>query len=259
MRLKAGDSDLYYYTKIIDTTKGSGTMTQIMLIGRDRATADEIMEHLEMHQLKVTPETSAEAALAALKQDAVYAAMIVDGELPGIDMERFIGKVRKISRIPVVMLTGTENEAEMIRGFESGADLCCAKTLPAGIFAAQILALIRLQERVQSEEVRKDGLPEIRGIRLDPVRRRVRVRGKEKKFTRKEFDLLYFLMTHPEEVFTKEDLYREVWNEEAVGGMATVVMHIKKIRNIIEERPAQPTIIKTEWGVGYYFTKNEPE
>lgn len=234
-------------------------MAQIMLIGRDRATAEEITDHLEMHQLKVTQETSAESALAALKQDAVYAAMIVDGELPGIDMERFIGKVRKISRIPVVMLTGAENEAEMIRGFESGADLCCAKTLPAGLFAAQILALIRLQERVQSEEVRKDGLPEIRGIRLDPVRRRVRVRGKEKKFTRKEFDLLYFLMTHPEEVFTKEDLYREVWNEEAVGGMATVVMHIKKIRNIIEERPAQPTIIKTEWGVGYYFTKNEPE
>ena len=134
MRLKAGDSDLYYYTKTVDTRKGSETMTQIMLIGRDRATADEITDHLEMHQLKVMPETSAEAALAALKQDAAYAVLIVDGELPGIDMERFIGKVRKISRIPVVMLTGAENEAEMIRGFESGADLCCAKTLPAGIF-----------------------------------------------------------------------------------------------------------------------------
>ena len=259
MRLKEGDSDLYYYAKVDDTRKGSGIMAQIMLIGRDRATAEQITEHLEMHRLNVVSETSAEAALATLKQDASYAVMILDGALPGIDIERFIGKVRGLSKMPVVLLVGAENEAEVIRGYESGADLCCAKTLPIGIFTAQVLALIRLQERVQSEEVRKDALQEIRGIRLDPVRRKVRVHGREKKFTRKEFDLLYFLMTHPEEVFTKEDLYREVWNEEAVGGMATVVMHIKKIRNIIEERPAQPTIIKTEWGVGYYFTKNEPE
>ena len=234
-------------------------MTQIMVIGRDRQITDPITEHLRMHQIRVKVQTSADVALASLKQDAAYSAMIIDGELPGIDMEHLIGNIRKISKMPVVMLIGTDNEEELIRGFECGADLCCAKPLSFGAFTAQLLALLRLQERVQREEVRRDALPEIRGIRLDPVRRKVRVHGREKKFTRKEFDLLYFLMTHPEEVFTKEDLYREVWNEEAVGGMATVVMHIKKIRNIIEERPAQPTIIKTEWGVGYYFTEEEPE
>ena len=143
----------------------------------------------------------------------------------------------------------------MVHGLESGADICLAKPLQAGLISAQILALIRMQERVQSEAIRRDALPEMRGIRMDPVRRRVRVRGKEKKFTRKEFDLLYFLMTHPEKVYTKEELYQEVWHEEAVGGMATVVMHIKKIRNIIEEKPAHPNILKTDWGVGYYFAQ----
>ena len=235
-------------------------MAQILLYGRDRTITDQITEHLNMHRLEVITETSADAILAELsREDVAYAALIADAEVPGIDIGILIEKIREISRLPVMLIAGEDTETAVIRGLESGADFCFARPVPIGTVAAQVLALIRMQERLQSEEIRRDALPELRGIRMDPVRRRVRVRGKEKKFTRKEFDLLYFLMQHPEKVYTKEDLYREVWHEEAVGGMATVVMHIKKIRNIIEEKPAQPKILKTDWGVGYYFAQFDEE
>lgn len=231
-------------------------MAQILLLSKDKETTDQVQSALGMHQMEVVTEKTADAVIAELgREDVAYSALIMDGEQSGINTERFLEKVRELSKLPVIMVAGNNTEKSMVHGLESGADICLAKPLQAGLISAQILALIRMQERVQSEAIRRDALPEMRGIRMDPVRRRVRVRGKEKKFTRKEFDLLYFLMTHPEKVYTKEELYQEVWHEEAVGGMATVVMHIKKIRNIIEEKPAHPNILKTDWGVGYYFAQ----
>ena len=230
-------------------------MAQILVLSRDNETKEQISKHLKMHQLDVVTVSSADAVLTELSRDEIiYFAVIVDGEQPEIDTAQFIENIREISKLPVVMLT-KKSDADMITLFENGVDVCVKKPLEMGVFSAQVMALIRMQERLQSEKIRREALPEIRGIRMDPVRRRVRVRGKEKKFTRKEFDLLYFLMTHPEKVYTKEDLYREVWHEDVVGGTATVVMHIKKIRNIIEEKPSRPRILKTDWGTGYYFAE----
>ncbi len=229
-------------------------MTQILFLGKGKETKEQVISAMEMHQMAVVAETSADKVLAELgREDVAYAALVLDGEQSGIDTGRFVENVRELKKLPVLMIGSSETEA--IKFLEFGADLCLIKPFTNGMLSAQILALIRMQERLQSEEIRRDALPELRGIRMDPVRRRVRVRGKEKRFTRKEFDLLYFMMTHPETVYTKEQLYSEVWHEEAVGGMATVVMHIKKIRNIIEEKPAQPRILKTDWGVGYYFAQ----
>ena len=99
----------------------------------------------------------------------------------------------------------------------------------------------------------KNDIIEIRGIRIDKTARRVWVNGEEKTFTNKEFDLLTFLAENPNHVFTKEELFREIWNMDSVGDIATVTVHIKKIREKIEFNTAKPQYIETIWGVGYRF------
>ena len=94
---------------------------------------------------------------------------------------------------------------------------------------------------------------EIRGIKIDKTDRRVYVNGEEKLFTSKEYDLLVFLAEHPNHVFTKEELFREIWDMESVGDIATVTVHIKKIREKIEINTSKPQYIETIWGVGYRF------
>ena len=102
------------------------------------------------------------------------------------------------------------------------------------------------------EEVEND-IVEIRGIKIDKTARRVWVNGEEKQFTTKEFDLLTFLAENPNRVFTKEELFREIWDMESIGDIATVTVHIKKIREKIEFNTAKPQYIETIWGVGYRF------
>jgi len=94
---------------------------------------------------------------------------------------------------------------------------------------------------------------EIRGLKIDKTSRRVWVNGEERQFTTKEFDLLTFLAEHPDRVFKKEELFREIWNMESVGDIATVTVHIKKIREKIEFDTGKPQYIETIWGVGYRF------
>ena len=94
---------------------------------------------------------------------------------------------------------------------------------------------------------------EIRGLKIDKTARRVWVNGEEKNFTTKEFDLLTFLAENPNHVFTKEELFSEIWDMESVGDIATVTVHIKKIREKIETNTAKPQYIETIWGVGYRF------
>ena len=101
--------------------------------------------------------------------------------------------------------------------------------------------------------MQKNDFVEIRGIKIDKTARRVWVNGEEKAFTTKEFDLLTFLAEHPNHVFTKEELFSEIWDMESIGDIATVTVHIKKIREKIEFNTAKPQYIETIWGVGYRF------
>ena len=94
---------------------------------------------------------------------------------------------------------------------------------------------------------------EIRGLKIDKTARRVWVNGEEKNFTTKEFDLLTFLAENPNHVFSKEELFAKIWNMESVGDIATVTVHIKKIREKIEYNTSKPQYIETIWGVGYRF------
>ena len=118
---------------------------------------------------------------------------------------------------------------------------------------ARVKAHMDRYNRLIGSNVRKNDIVEIRGIKIDKTARRVWVNGEEKTFTSKEYDLLTFLAENPNRVFTKEELFREIWDMESVGDIATVTVHIKKIREKIEFNTAKPQYIETIWGVGYRF------
>ncbi|MBQ6353675.1 MAG: response regulator transcription factor, partial [Lachnospiraceae bacterium] len=108
-------------------------------------------------------------------------------------------------------------------------------------------------ERLVSSKQEENKLIEIRGLKIDATARRVWLRGEEKNFTTKEFDLLTFLARHPNHVYTKDELFRESWGMDSVGDIATVTVHIKKIREKVEIDSSNPQYIETIWGVGYRF------
>ena len=148
---------------------------------------------------------------------------------------------------------------------EYGTDLACYLThedawqlLVATILSAQctdarVKAHLARYDRLIGSQSQKNEVIQIRGLKIDRTARRVWINGEEKQFTTKEFDLLTFLAMNPNHVFTKEELFRNIWDMESVGDIATVTVHIKKIRERIEMATSKPQYIETIWGVGYRF------
>ena len=134
-----------------------------------------------------------------------------------------------------------------------GADDYITKPFSPSELVARVKAHLARYERLLGTAQVQNEVIEIRGLKIDRTARTVWVNGEEKNFTAKEFDLLNFLATYPNHVFSKEELFREIWDMESVGDIATVTVHIKKIREKIEFNTAKPQYIETIWGVGYKF------
>ena len=181
--------------------------------------------------------------------------VILDVMLPGMDGFEVVHHLResKIST-PVIMLTALDDVKNKITGLDSGADDYMTKPFSPSELVARVKAhMARYERLVGTNQKQQNDIVEIRGIRIDKTARRVYVDGVEKTFTTKEFDLLTFLAEHPNHVFTKEELFREIWDMDSIGDIATVTVHIKKIREKIEKDTAKPQYIETIWGVGYRF------
>ncbi len=118
---------------------------------------------------------------------------------------------------------------------------------------ARVKAHLARYDRLTGSVMEANKVIEIRGLKIDTTARRVWINGEEKTFTTKEFDLLTFLASHPNHVYTKEELFREIWDMESIGDIATVTVHIKKIREKVEMDTSNPQYIETIWGVGYRF------
>ena len=179
--------------------------------------------------------------------------VLLDVMLPKLDGIQVCQRIRESSNVPIIMLTAKGEDMDKILGLEYGADDYMTKPFSPSELVARVKAHMERYNRLVGSNVHKNDVIEIRGIKIDKTARRVWVNGEETTFTTKEFDLLTFLAENPNRVFTKEELFREIWDMESVGDIATVTVHIKKIREKIEFNTAKPQYIETIWGVGYRF------
>ena len=187
----------------------------------------------------------------ALNED--FDKFILDLMLPGTDEFEICRKIREKKNTPVLMVSAKKDDIDKIRGLGLGADDYITKPFSPSELVARVKAHLARYERLIGSTAQKNDIIEIRGIRIDKTARRVWVNEEEKQFTTKEFDLLTFLAENPNHVFTKDELFSKIWDMESIGDIATVTVHIKKIREKIEFNTAKPQYIETIWGVGYRF------
>ena len=173
--------------------------------------------------------------------------------LPEVDGFEICREIRNEKNIPIIMVSAKKDDIDKIRGLGLGADDYMTKPFSPSELVARVKAHLARYERLIGTGVQENDIIEIRGLKIDKTARRVWINGEEKNFTTKEFDLLTFLAQNPNRVFTKDELFKEIWDMESIGDIATVTVHIKKIREKIEFNTAKPQYIETIWGVGYRF------
>lgn len=227
-------------------------MSRILIIEDEEAIADLEKDYLELSGFDVEIETRGDRGLtAAMQKD--FDLIILDLMLPGIDGFDVCRKIREKKDIPILMVSAKKDDIDKIRGLGLGADDYMTKPFSPSELVARVKAHLARYERLMKSSAQENEIIEIRGLKIDKDARRVWVDGEEKPFTTKEFDLLTFLAQNPNRVFSKDELFREIWEMESVGDIATVTVHIKKIREKIEKNTAKPEYIETIWGVGYRF------
>ena len=181
--------------------------------------------------------------------------VLLDLMLPGIDGYQVCREVRAKANVPIIMLSAKGEIFDKVLGLELGADDYMTKPFSPSELVARVKAHLARYDRLTGSAAEKNKVIEIRGLKIDTTARRVWVNGEERTFTTKEFDLLTFLASHPNHVYSKEELFREIWDMESIGDIATVTVHIKKIREKVEVDTSNPQYIETIWGVGYRFNK----
>ncbi len=227
-------------------------MSRILIIEDEVAIADLEKDYLELSGFEVEIENDGTRGLArALAEE--FDLFILDLMLPGMDGFEICKQIREKKNTPILMVSAKKDDIDKIRGLGLGADDYVTKPFSPSELVARVKAHLARYERLIGSNMVENDIVEIRGIKIDKTARRIWVNGEEKAFTTKEFDLLTFLAENPNHVFSKEELFRKIWDMESVGDIATVTVHIKKIREKIEMDTSKPQYIETIWGVGYRF------
>ena len=227
-------------------------MSKILIVEDEEPIADLEKDYLELSGFEVEVATDGETGLSrAMEED--FDLYILDLMLPGIDGFDICRQIREKKNTPIIMVSAKKDDIDKIRGLGLGADDYMTKPFSPSELVARVKAHLARYDRLTGSAMEANKIIEIRGLKIDTTARRVWVNGEEKTFTTKEFDLLTFLASHPNHVYTKEELFREIWDMESIGDIATVTVHIKKIREKVEMDTSNPQYIETIWGVGYRF------
>jgi DNA-binding response OmpR family regulator len=177
--------------------------------------------------------------------------VVLDLMLPGVDGLEITRRLRAEGNTPIIMLTARRAETDRILGLEMGADDYVVKPFSPQELVSRVRAVLR---RVQAAPTAQTGgALDFDAIRIDPVTRLVTVHGREVTLTAKEFDLLYLLAGHPRQVFNRNQLLDRVWGQTAYLDPSTVTVHVRRLREKLEDDPGNPRYIHTVWGVGYKF------
>lgn len=227
-------------------------MSRILIVEDEKEIADLEKDYLELSEFQVEIANTGDAGLEkALNEE--FDLIVLDLMLPGMDGFEVCRRIREQKNIPILMVSAKKDDIDKIRGLGLGADDYMTKPFSPSELVARVKAHLARYDRLVGSGQKQNDIIEIRGIKIDKTARRVYIDGEEKNFTTKEFDLLTFLAENPNHVFTKEELFREIWDMDSIGDIATVTVHIKKIREKIEYDTSKPQYIETIWGVGYRF------
>ena len=227
-------------------------MSKILIIEDEEVIADLEKDYLELSGFEVEIRNNGKDGLVAALNDD-FSLVILDLMLPEMDGFEVCKRIREERNIPIIMVSAKKEDIDKIRGWGLGADDYMTKPFSPSELVARVKAHLNRYDRLVGSTQKKNDLIEIRGLQIDKTARRVWVDKEEKAFTTKEFVLLAFLAENPNRVFTKEEIFREIWDMDSIGDIATVTVHIKKIREKIEYDSANPQYIETIWGVGYRF------
>lgn len=227
-------------------------MKNILIVEDESSIAELERDYLQINGFEVTIETRGDFGLRRAIEDN-FDLVILDLMLPKVDGFEICRQIRSKKNIPILMVSAKKEDIDKIRGLGIGADDYITKPFSPSELVARVKAHISRYDRLigtgenKSEEIKTGGL------RIDRTSRRVFVNEKEVSFTTKEFELLAFLALNPNRVFSKEELFDKLWGMDAFGDIATVTVHIRKIREKIESTTSEPQYIETIWGSGYRF------
>ncbi|UUZ86029.1 response regulator transcription factor [Paenibacillus sp. P26] len=226
-------------------------MKKILIIEDELSIAELERDYLEINGYAVDMEHRGDAGLQKALAGS-YDLIILDLMLPQVDGFEICRRIRSEKDIPILMVSAKKEDIDKIRGLGLGADDYIIKPFSPGELVARVKAHLSRYERLGHREVKNEEI-RIRGLQIDKGARRVFVNGKEVAFTTKEFDLLTFLATNPNRVFSKDHLFEQIWGMDSMGDISTVTVHIRKPREKIELDPSKPQYIDTIWGAGYRF------
>ncbi len=224
---------------------------KVLVVDDEKLIVKGIRFSLEQDGMEVDCAYDGEEALQMAKEKA-YDMILLDLMLPKIDGLSVCQQIREFSSVPVVMLTAKGDDMDKIMGLEYGADDYITKPFNILEVKARIKAIMRRTGKPAAAETKKK-VVEVGDLVLDCESRRVSIAGKEINLTAKEFDVLELLVFSPNEVYSRENLLDIVWGYEYPGDVRTVDVHIRRLREKIEENPSEPKYVHTKWGVGYYF------
>lgn len=229
-------------------------MPKVLIIEDERNIAELERDYLEFNGFECDIVLTGEEGLK-LAEKNTYHLILLDLMLPEMNGFELCQKLRQTLDIPILMVTARKEDIDKIRGFDRGADDYIVKPFNPNELVARVKAHLSRYNRLTNRKHPSSDI-QINDLLIQPGARRVFVNEEEKIFTAKEFDLLYFLATNPNIVFSKEHLFKRVWGYDSIGDTTTVTVHIRKIREKIEKYPSNPKFIETVWGAGYRF-KNQ--
>ena len=224
---------------------------RVLVVDDEKLIVKGICFALEQEDMKTDVANDGEDALQ-LAKDNDYDVILLDIMLPKMSGLEVCQQIREFSNVPIIMLTAKGEDMDKILGLEYGADDYITKPFNILEVKARIKAIMRRAKRT-AEEDEQARVVQVGDLKLDVDSRRVFIEGKEVNLTAKEFDVLKLLVFNPNKVYSRENLLNIVWGYEYPGDVRTVDVHIRRLREKIEDNPSEPRYVHTKWGVGYYF------
>ena len=224
-------------------------MSKILIIEDDREIAEIERNYLELDGFASDIASDGVSGLEKALTGG-YDLILLDLMLPGMDGFSVCKRLREKLDIPILMVTARTQDIDKIRGLGFGADDYIEKPFSPGVLVARVKAHLAQYTRLKPQQA-ESSVISVGPISIDIDARTVTARGAAVSLTNKEYELLLFLARHPNQIFSREDLYEMIWGLESMGDNITVAVHVNRLREKLEEDPAKPQLIQIVWGVGY--------